>query len=102
MAYSNATGCGGLSMSIPPLFDDTNFATWKNIFRIYARSQGIKVWQAFEWGIKVPAKMVDEKIMEKDTDEFTTKEEELMNLVSRAEMVLTSALIEKKYKRVNN
>lgn len=102
MAY-NATGCGeGLSMTRPPLFDGTNFATWKNRFKIYAKSQGIKVWLAIERSVKVSTKIMGEKIVEKDVDEFTTDDEKAMNIASIAEQVLTSAFIEIEYKRVSN
>lgn len=100
MAY-NATGCGeGLSMTIPPLFDGTNFAIWKSRFKIYAKSQGIKVWLAIERGEKVPTKIVGEKIVEKDVDELTTDDEKAMNIASIAEQVLTSALIENNTKEL--
>ena len=66
MAYLNTIGCGeGLSSSRPPLFDGTNFATWKTRFRIYARSQGVKVWMAIEDGIIIPTKIIDDVIYEK-------------------------------------
>nr|XP_017227813.1 PREDICTED: uncharacterized protein LOC108203408 [Daucus carota subsp. sativus] len=66
MAFINAIGCSeGLSNSRPPLFDGTNFATWKTRFRIYARSQGVKVWMAIEDGTILPTKIVDDIIIEK-------------------------------------
>ncbi|XP_063942630.1 uncharacterized protein LOC135150298 [Daucus carota subsp. sativus] len=103
MAYINAIGCSeGLSNSRPPLFDGTNFATWKTRFRIYARSQGVKVWMAIEDGTIIPTKMVDDTIIEKKVSEYTHEEEDRMNIAAKAEMVLTSALAEKEYKRVNN
>ena len=103
MVYLNALGCGeGLSSSCPPLFDDTNFATWKTRFRIYSRSQGVKVWMTIEDGVIIPTKIVDEIIVEKKVSEYTLVEEERMNIAAKAEMVLISALAEKEYKRVNN
>ncbi|XP_063945947.1 uncharacterized protein LOC135151428 [Daucus carota subsp. sativus] len=103
MAYLNTIGCGeGLSSSRPPLFDGTNFATWKTRFRIYARSQGVKVWMAIEDGIIIPTKIIDDVIYEKKVSEYTHEEEDRMNIAAKAEMVLTSALAEKEYKRVNN
>ena len=103
MAYINAIGCSeGLSNSRPPLFDGTNFATWKTRFRIYARSQGVKVWMAIEDGIIIPTKIVDDITIEKKVSEYTHDEEDRMNIAAKAEMVLTSALAEKEYKRVNN
>nr|XP_017239461.1 PREDICTED: putative histone-lysine N-methyltransferase 1 [Daucus carota subsp. sativus] len=103
MAYLNTIGCGeGLSSSRPPLFDGTNFATWKTRFRIYARSQGVKVWMAIEDGIIIPTKIIDDVIYEKKVSEYTHDEEDRMNIAAKAEMVLTSALAEKEYKRVNN
>lgn len=89
-------------MSRSPLFDGTNFAMWKNRFKIYAKSQGIKVWLAIKRGTKMPTEIVGEKTVEKDADEYTLEDEEAMNLASKVEMVLTSVLIEKEYKRVNN
>ena len=57
MAYLSTIGCGeGLSSSRPPLFDSTNIDTWKMRFRIYARSQGVKVWMAIYDGVLVPMK----------------------------------------------
>ena len=103
MAFINAIGCSeGLSNSRPPLFDGTNFATWKTRFRIYARSQGVKVWMAIEDGTILPTKIVDDIIIEKKVSEYTHDEEDRMNIAAKAEMVLTSALAEKEYKRVNN
>nr|XP_017228692.1 PREDICTED: spindle pole body component 110-like [Daucus carota subsp. sativus] len=103
MAYLNTIGCGeGLSSSRPPLFDGTNFATWKTRFRIYARSQGVKVWMAIEDGIIIPTKIIDDVIFEKKVSEYTHEEEDRMNIAAKGEMVLTSALAEKEYKRVNN
>ena len=103
MAYLNTIGCGeGLSSSRPPLFDGTNFATWKTRFRIYARSQGVKVWMAIEDGVVVPTKIIDDVTIEKKVSEYTHEEENMMNIAAKAEMVLTSALAEKEYKRVNN
>jgi len=92
----------GLLSSIPPLFDGTNFATWKTIFRIYARSQGVKVWMAIEDGVRIPTKTIDDIIVEKKVSEYNLEEEATMNIAAKAEMVLTSALAEKEYKRVNN
>ncbi|XP_063935386.1 uncharacterized protein LOC135147042 [Daucus carota subsp. sativus] len=103
MAYINAIGCSeGLSNSRPPLFDGTNFATWKTRFRIYARSQGVKVWMAIEDGTIIPTKIVDDVTIEKKVSEYTHEKEDRMNIAAKAEMVLTSALAEKEYKRVNN
>jgi hypothetical protein len=103
MAYLNTIGCGeGLSSSRPPLFDGTNFATWKTRFRIYARSQGVKVWMAIEDGVVIPTKTVEDVTIEKKVSEYTHEEENMMNIAAKAEMVLTSALAEKEYKRVNN
>ncbi|XP_063945976.1 uncharacterized protein LOC108203293 [Daucus carota subsp. sativus] len=103
MAYLNTIGCGeGLSSSRPPLFDGTNFATWKTRFRIYARSRGVKVWMAIKDGIIIPTKIIDDVIYEKKVSEYTHDEEDRMNIAAKAEMVLTSALAEKEYKRVNN
>ena len=86
----------------PPLFDGTNFATWKTRFRIYSRSQGVKVWMTIEDGVITPTKTVEDVIIEKKVSEYTPIEEERMNIAAKAEMVLTSALAEKEYKRVNN
>ncbi|XP_063938069.1 uncharacterized protein LOC135147938 [Daucus carota subsp. sativus] len=103
MAYINAIGCSeGLSNSRPPLFNGTKFATWKTRFRIYARSQGVKVWMAIEDGTIIPTKIVDDTIIEKKVSEYTHEEEDRMNIAAKAEMVLISALAEKEYKRVNN
>ncbi|KAL8134595.1 hypothetical protein AgCh_009571 [Apium graveolens] len=55
----------GLSSSRPPLFDGTNFATWKTRFRIYSRSQGVKVWMVIEDGVRIPTKTIDDIIVEK-------------------------------------
>ncbi|XP_074356229.1 uncharacterized protein LOC141695924 [Apium graveolens] len=46
--------------------------------------------------------MVDDIIIEKKVSEYNAIEEERMNIAAKAEMVLTSALTEKEYKRVNN
>ncbi|KAL8120256.1 hypothetical protein AgCh_017419 [Apium graveolens] len=103
MVCINPVGCGeGLSSSRPPLFDGTNFATWKMRFRIYARSQGVKVWMAIEDDVRTPTKTVDDIIIEKKVSEYTLEEEATMNIAAKEEMVLTSALEEKEYKRVNN
>ncbi|XP_063948083.1 uncharacterized protein LOC135152179 [Daucus carota subsp. sativus] len=103
MAYMNAIGCSkGLSNSRPPLFDGTNFATWKTRFKIYARSQGVKVWMAIEDGTIIPSKIVDDVTIKKKVSEYTHEEEDRMNIAAKAEMVLTSALTEKEYKRINN
>ncbi|XP_074328291.1 uncharacterized protein LOC141666198 [Apium graveolens] len=103
MAYVNTIGCGaGQSSSRPPLFDHTNFATWKTRFRIYARSQGVRVWMAIEDGVIIPTKTVDDIIIEKKVGEYNTIEEERINIDAKAEMVITSALDEKEYERVNN
>lgn len=103
MAYLNTIGCGeGLSSSRPPLFDGTNFATWKTRFRIYARSQGVKVWMTIEDGVVIPTKTVDDISIEKKVSEYTPEEEIRMSIAAKAEMVLTSALAKKEYKRVNN
>ncbi|XP_074337365.1 uncharacterized protein LOC141674555 [Apium graveolens] len=103
MVYLNTIGCGeGPSSSRPPLFDGTNFVTWKLRFRIYARSQGVRVWMTIEDGVVIPTKTVDDIIIEKKVSEYNTIEEKRMNIAAKAEMVLTSALAEKEYKRVNN
>ncbi|KAL8120843.1 hypothetical protein AgCh_017861 [Apium graveolens] len=103
MACINPVGYGeGLSRSRPPLFDGTNFATWKMRFRIYARSQGVKVWMAIEDGVRIPTKTIDDTIVKKKVSEYNLEEEATMNIAAKAEMVLTSALAEKEYKRVNN
>ncbi|XP_074355801.1 uncharacterized protein LOC141695455 [Apium graveolens] len=57
---------------------------------------------AIEDGVVIPTKMVDDIIIEKKVTEYNTIEEERMNIAAKAEMVLTSALAEKEYKRVNN
>ncbi|KAL8089499.1 hypothetical protein AgCh_039100 [Apium graveolens] len=81
MAYLIDIGCGeGLSSSRPPLFDGTNFATWKTRFRICARSQGVRVWMAIEDGVVIPTKMVDDIIIEKKVSEYNAIEEERMNI----------------------
>ena len=103
MAYLSTIGCGeGLSSSRPSLFDGTNFATWKTHFRIYARSRGVKVWMAIKDGVLVPMKNIGDELVEKKVSEYNPEEESRMNIAAKAEMVLTSALAEKEYKRVNN
>ncbi|XP_074342508.1 uncharacterized protein LOC141680089 [Apium graveolens] len=103
MAYLNTIGCGeGLSSSRPPLYDGTNFGTWKMRFHIYARTQGIRVWMAKEDGVVIPTKTVDDIIIEKKVSEYIAINKERMNIVPKVKMVLTSARAEKEYKRVNN
>jgi len=95
-AYINPVGCGeGLTSSRPPLFDGTNFATWKTRFRIYARSQGVKVWMAIEDGVRIPTNTINDIIIKKKVSEYNLEEEATMNIAAKAEMVLTSALVEK-------
>ncbi|KAL8116562.1 hypothetical protein AgCh_022909 [Apium graveolens] len=92
MAYLNTIGCGaGQSSSRPPLFDDTNFATWKMRFHIYARSQGVRVWMAIEDGVIIPTKTVDDIIIEKKVSEYNAIEEERMNIDAKVEMVCLNA-----------
>lgn len=57
---------------------------------------------AIEDGVLIATKIVDEISIEKKVSEYTHEEEEIMNVAAKAEMVLTSALAEKEYKRVNN
>ncbi|XP_074346623.1 uncharacterized protein LOC141685419 [Apium graveolens] len=103
MAYISTIGCGeGLSSSRPPLFDGTNFATWKTCFRIYARSQGVKVWMEIEDGVLVPMKSIGDELVEKKFSEYNPEKESQMNIADKVEMVLTSALAVKEYKHVNN
>ena len=40
----------GKSLSIPPLFDGTNYAYWKVCMRVFLQSLDKKVWQAMEIG----------------------------------------------------
>lgn len=88
MAYLSTIGCiEGLSSSRPLLFDGINFATWKTRFRIYAKSQGVKVWMAIEDGVVVLTKIVDDIGIKKKVSEYTRGEEELMNIVAKAKMV---------------
>ena len=55
-----------------------------------------------EDGIIIPTKIIDDVIYEKKVSEYTHDEEDRMNIAAKAEMVLTSALAEKEFKRVNN
>ncbi|KAL8099302.1 hypothetical protein AgCh_031826 [Apium graveolens] len=63
--------------------------------------EGVKVWIAIEDGVDISTKSVDDIIIEKKVRKYTP-EEIVMNIAAKAEMVLNSALAEKKYKRVNN
>ena len=54
-----------------------------------------------EDGVIIPTKTVEDITVEKKVSEYTPIEEERMNIAAKAEMVLTSALAEKEYKRVN-
>ncbi|KAL8093193.1 hypothetical protein AgCh_035182 [Apium graveolens] len=51
--------------------------------------------------VRIPTKTVDDIIVKKKVSEYNLEEEGTMNRASKAEMVLTSALAEKEYKRVN-
>ena len=57
---------------------------------------------AIEDGVRIPTKTIDDIIIEKKVSEYNLEEEATMNIAAKAEMVLTSALAEKEYKRVNN
>ncbi|XP_063945940.1 uncharacterized protein LOC135151421 [Daucus carota subsp. sativus] len=57
---------------------------------------------AIEDGTIIPTKIVDDITIEKKVSEYTHNEEDRMNITAKEEMVLTSALEEKEYKRVNN
>ncbi|XP_074323647.1 uncharacterized protein LOC141660551 [Apium graveolens] len=57
---------------------------------------------AIKDGVEVPTKLVDDILIEKKVSEYTLDVEQVMNITAKAEMVLTSALAEKEYKRVNN
>ncbi|KAL8105312.1 hypothetical protein AgCh_029195 [Apium graveolens] len=61
-----------------------------------------KVWMAIEDGVHIPTKIVDDILIEKKVNEYNLEEEATMNIAAKAEMVLTSALAEKEYKRENN
>ena len=56
----------GLSLIIPPLFDDTNYAYWKVRMRAFLQSLDEKVWPAVEIGWtkpkEAPANWDDAKI----------------------------------------
>ena len=56
---------------------------------------------AIEEGVTIPIRIINKKTIEKEVHEFNIVEEEIMNTVVKAKMVLTSALAEKEYKRVN-
>ena len=44
----------GQSLIIPPLFDGTNYAYWKECMRVFLQSLDEKVWQAVEIGWTKP------------------------------------------------
>ena len=56
----------GKSLTIPPLFDGTNYAYWKVRMRAFLQSLDEKVWQAVEIGwtkpTEAPADLDDAKI----------------------------------------
>ena len=82
----------GQSLSIPPLFDGTNYAYWKVRMRAFLQSLNEKVWQAVEISWTKP------KEAPTDWDEAKIKVE---NFNSRALNALFSAVTNEEFKKIS-
>ena len=79
----------GQSLTIPPLYDGTNYAYWKVRMRAFLQSLGEKVWQAVEIGQTKPTEAPV------DWDEAKIK---VANFNSRALNALFSVITNKEFK----
>ena len=83
----------GKSLTIPPLFDDTNYAYWKVCMRAFLQSLDEKVWQAVEIGWTKPTEAPA------DLDDAKIKAE---NFNNRALNALFSAVMNEEFKKISS
>ncbi|VFQ68815.1 unnamed protein product, partial [Cuscuta campestris] len=91
----------GQSTTRPPLFDDTNYAYWKERMRIFIQSNDYDSWLVIKHGETVPTKIVDGVLVPKLETEYTSNDKKKMQLNARAINFLYCAVNPDDYRKIS-
>ncbi|VFQ74600.1 unnamed protein product [Cuscuta campestris] len=91
----------GQSTTRPPLFDETNYAYWKERMRIFIQSNDYDSWMVIKHGETVPTKIVDGVLVPKLETEYTSNDKKKMQLNARAINFLYCAVNPDDYRKIS-
>ena len=99
MALQRGTFNEGNALNRPPLFDGSNFNTWKKRMTIFIQSFDIEIWKVIVLGPKVP-KREDGSL--KAYEEYIDDDWKMLHLNSRATQLLYCALNQEEHNRISS
>ncbi|PIN22809.1 hypothetical protein CDL12_04475 [Handroanthus impetiginosus] len=92
----------GQSHTRPPLFDGTNYSTWKNRMKEFLMAIDFDLWFIVSIGPSTPIKDLDSITDPKELLEISADDKKIMSMNARAKNILSCALIREQYNRVDS
>ena len=100
MNFGSLNACvSGASLYIPPLFDGSNFISWKKKISIFIQAYDIELWKVIVLGPKIPK---NEAGTPKECMDFNDEDWKSASINSKATQLLYCALNQEYHNRISS